>query len=311
MNQTSNPSYDAVEKAARELAELNRQIDAARATLIRLQPQVAKAKSRVDSSAVDRLVETNKMLVVRALRANADAETATRALHEVSRAAELDSLTKLPNRALLLDRFAHDIATAKRHGARLALLFLDLDGFKQINDTLGHAVGDEVLKWVAHCLTSSVREADTVSRHGGDEFLILLADVCLASDAALIANKVLSALRAPSRIGDQVFHLEASIGISFYPDDGKDAATIIDQADAAMYRAKRERLGSFVFHDNQAMSEGSVESKALESQQPKSDYAQALVENDRRYALLREANERLVMNAIKAQERLAAAVREQ
>ena len=110
--------------------------------LARLQQDVVEAESHLGSSQAAQLLEANEQLVLSALRAQTEAETATRALNEVSRSAELDALTELPNRVLLLDRFAHAIASAKRHGTRLALLFLDLNNFKQINDTLGHAVGD-------------------------------------------------------------------------------------------------------------------------------------------------------------------------
>ena len=129
------------------------------------------------------LVKANERLILESLRAQVEAESAMQALHEVSHRAEHDPLTELPNRVLLLDRFEQAIASAKRHGSRLALLFMDLNEFKQINDTHGHGTGDQVLKLVAQRLASSVREADTVSRHGGDEFLILLTEVSQASDA--------------------------------------------------------------------------------------------------------------------------------
>jgi diguanylate cyclase (GGDEF)-like protein len=234
--------------AARELIQLQQQVAHARAELARLQQDVLEAEKHLGSLQAAQLLEANEQLVLAALRAQTYAETAARALNEVSRAAELDPLTELPNRVRLLDRLALAIAIAKRRRGRLALLFLDLDNFKQINDTLGHAVGDEVLKLAAQCLESSVREADTVSRHGGDEFLILLTEVAHATDAVLVAEKVIAALGAPSRVGEHVLRLTASIGISLYPDDGEDADTLIDRADAAMYRAKRDGLGSFAFY---------------------------------------------------------------
>jgi diguanylate cyclase (GGDEF)-like protein len=144
---------------------------------------------------------------------------------------------------------AYGIASARRHRSRLAVLFLDLDHFKQINDTLGHAVGDEALKTAAQCLRSAVRDVDTVSRYGGDEFLILLAEVSQASDAHLVADKMITSLGAAHTVGAHVVRLGASIGISIYPDDGEDAATLIDRADAAMYLAKKYEFGSVVFHD--------------------------------------------------------------
>jgi len=239
---------DATAQAAGELAQLQLQVRQAQAALSRLQRKVVEAEDRLGSSRTAQVQEANEQLVLGILRAQSDAETAARELTEVSRSAAHDALTELPNRVLLLDRFAYGIANASRRGTRMALLFLDLDNFKQINDTLGHAVGDQVLKLAARRLASSVREADTVSRHGGDEFLILLSEVTKASDAFLIANKVIAALSAPSHVDDHVLCLTASIGISIYPDDGDDAATLINRADAAMYRAKRRGVGSFAFH---------------------------------------------------------------
>jgi diguanylate cyclase (GGDEF)-like protein len=165
----------------------------------------------------------------------------------VSRSAALDQLTGLPKRALLRERLGQAIVHAKRNDTLLALLFLDLDDFKQINDAFGHAAGDQALKLAAKCLVSAVRAGDTVSRHGGDEFVILLAGVTHASDAVLVAEKVLATLSAPSQVGEDSLRLTASIGISVYPDNGGDPDTLIDCADTAMYFAKRHGLGTFAF----------------------------------------------------------------
>jgi diguanylate cyclase (GGDEF)-like protein len=140
----------------------------------------------------------------------------------------------------MLDRLQSAIVRAQRSSARVGLLFLDLDGFKQINDTLGHAVGDQVLRLAAERLASVVRESDSVSRYGGDEFVVLLAEISSAADAAPIARKILDALAAPAVIGPHPISLQASIGIAIYPDDGADAVTLIRHADAAMYRIKRQ-----------------------------------------------------------------------
>jgi diguanylate cyclase (GGDEF)-like protein len=255
-----------------------------------------------------KLVEANEQLVIAALRAQTDAEAASRKLDEVSRSAELDALTQLPNRVLFCDRVAQAIARAKRRATQLALLFLDLNHFKQINDTLGHAAGDEVLKLVARRLASAIRTEDTVSRHGGDEFLILLAEVSRPLDAVRIADKVIAALDAPTRVGDHVLRLSASIGISIYPDDGENAATLIDRADAAMYHARSLGPGVSAGHGQVSAGEGTQESRPLASlQQPVTRYQLALAAHERRHAELREANERLVLAALSAQELQAAA----
>ena len=312
MSASADPHDSAVATAARELAELRREAERARAELARLRADVVAAERQLGSRQAAQLLEANEQLVLSALRARTDAETAAEAaaeaLKEASRSAELDALTGLPNRVLLLDRLAQAIAGAKRRGVRSALLFLDLNNFKQINDTLGHAIGDQVLKLAASRLASSVRAADTVSRHGGDEFVILLAEVGAASDAVAIADKLGTALGAPSRIGDQVIRLTASIGISLYPDDGEDAGTLIDRADAAMYRAKRRGLRNFVFQRADAVGEPGPSTAALQSlQQPLNRHEEALAEHERRCARLQEANENLVRAALTAQELQAAA----
>lgn len=312
MNVSSYPNGSAAAKAARELADLRRGVEQARAELAQLRADVAAAEKQLGSHLAAQLLEANEQLVLSALRVqtNADsaAEAAEQALKEVSRSAELDALTELPNRVLLLDRLAQAIATAKRHDTRAALLFLDLNNFKQINDTLGHAIGDQVLKLAASRLASSVRAADTVSRHGGDEFVILLAEVGAVSDAVIIADKLSAALGAPSQVGNQVIRLTASIGISLYPDDGEDAGTLIDRADAAMYRAKRHGLRTFVFQHVDALDEPSLSTTALQSlQQPVTRHEKALAEQKQRCAQLQEANENLVLAALTAQELQAAA----
>jgi diguanylate cyclase (GGDEF)-like protein/PAS domain S-box-containing protein len=162
--------------------------------------------------------------------------------------AEHDALTDLPNRLLLNDRLARSIALARRYGRRLAVLFLDCDRFKHINDTLGHAVGDQVLRSIAKRLSTCVRESDTVSRHGGDEFLILLSEVDQPEDAGLIAEKIVSSIAEPHLMAGHELQLTASVGIALYPEDGQDAQSLIMRADTAMYHAKntgRNRVGFY------------------------------------------------------------------
>lgn len=160
-----------------------------------------------------------------------------------------DALTGLPNRALLLDRLAHAASRADRAGNRMALLFIDLDRFKTINDSLGHAVGDAVLQAVADRLKALVREAGTLSRLGGDEFVVLLEDLQDGQYAASLAEKIIHALEKVLVIGDYPLHISASIGISLYPQDGKDAETLMKHADAAMYKAKESGRNTFHFYE--------------------------------------------------------------
>ncbi len=179
--------------------------------------------------------------------------------------AEHDALTDLPNRLLLNDRLARSIALARRYGRRLAVLFLDCDRFKHINDTLGHAVGDQVLRSVARRLTTCVRESDTVSRHGGDEILILLSEVDHPDDAGLIAEKIVASVAEPHLVAGHELTLTASVGIALYPEDGQDAQSLVMRADTAMYHAKntgRNRVG-FYKHDMDApaIKRSSIESE--------------------------------------------------
>jgi diguanylate cyclase (GGDEF)-like protein/PAS domain S-box-containing protein len=154
--------------------------------------------------------------------------------------AQHDSLTDLPNRMLLNDRLTRAIALAHRHGKSLAVLFLDVDHFKHINDSLGHAIGDQLLQSIAQRLVACVRHSDTVSRHGGDEFVILLSEVTRSADAARTADKILATVGRPHRIGDQDLRVTVSVGIGVYPDDGADAETLLKNADIALLHAKAQ-----------------------------------------------------------------------
>ena len=171
---------------------------------------------------------------------------------EASRnAAFHDLLTGLPNRALFNDRLEHGLAHARRHGRSLAVMFIDLDEFKSINDTHGHDAGDEVLTTIAARLMASTRDDDTVSRHGGDEFLYLLAEVGNEQDLTHIAEKLAAAIQLPCTItvDDAAVHLRvsASIGIAIFPKDGTTAQALVKNADRAMYRAKSSKA-DFCLH---------------------------------------------------------------
>ena len=161
--------------------------------------------------------------------------------------AQHDFLTNLPNRVLLNDRIAQAITLANRHHTQFALLFLDLDNFKHINDSLGHATGDKLLQSVTKRLKDCVRESDTVSRQGGDEFVILLAENKNSNDAAVSAQKILDELKAVHHVGKHQLHISTSIGISVYPADGLDAETLLKNADTAMYFAKDKGRNNYQF----------------------------------------------------------------
>lgn len=166
---------------------------------------------------------------------------------ELDHLARHDMLTGLPNRRLFLDRLEHALARARRSGERVALLFIDLDNFKEINDRLGHDAGDAVLKEVAARLSATTREVDTVARLGGDEFVVLLDDPVHCQHIAEIAQKLLNGLRPPILLREHALQVGASIGISQYPEDGSTATEIIANADRAMYEAKTTGRNRFRF----------------------------------------------------------------
>ena len=192
-------------------------------------------------------------------------EMAARAMsQQMAHSAEHDFLTGLPNRMLLNDRIGQCIALALRHSRKVAVLFLDLDGFKHINDSLGHLKGDQLLQSVAARLLECVRASDTVSRQGGDEFVVLLSEVDEAEDAAITARRMIEAVATAHSINDQELHTTTSIGISVYPDDGLDAETLVKNADTAMYQAKANERGGFQFF-TAAMNIRAVDRQALEA----------------------------------------------
>ncbi len=170
------------------------------------------------------LMKANEELRLAAQQAQDIAEAALKELDALEQSSKRDPLTGLPDRTLFLDRLETAIAMARRRGSRIAVLFVDLDNFKQINDQWGHRAGDEALKLAALRLSSVVRSSDSVSRHGGDEFLLLLAEVTRPSDAELISAKILASFAEPCSVDGHVLELSASIGISVYPEYGQDAA---------------------------------------------------------------------------------------
>ncbi|ABA89945.1 response receiver sensor diguanylate cyclase, PAS domain-containing [Syntrophotalea carbinolica DSM 2380] len=159
-----------------------------------------------------------------------------------------DSLTGLPNRRLLIDRLEQALARARRNNGRLAMLFIDLDGFKAVNDRLGHTAGDEVLEIIGRRLSHLLRSADTAARLGGDEFGLVLSKIKDKQDASLVAQKVLEAIASPFIIRDERCYIGASIGISLYPEHGLSADDLISRADTAMYKVKHSGKGTFAFY---------------------------------------------------------------
>lgn len=230
-----------------ELAALKAQIVSARAELQRVLADLAEAQQQLDGHYMHQLLEANEQLVIDAVRSRDTAESTALLVAELTRSSELDALTSLPNRLLLIDRFSQSLTHAKRNDGRLALLFLDLDGFKQINDQWGHQVGDEVLRAVSSCLVGCVRQIDTVCRLGGDEFVVLLPEIADAADPGLVAQKLIDALSHVVEAGARPVKISASIGIAVYPDDAEVIEQLVDCADQAMYRSKRAGGGGYSF----------------------------------------------------------------
>jgi diguanylate cyclase (GGDEF)-like protein/PAS domain S-box-containing protein len=176
-----------------------------------------------------------------------DVSKAKALAEQIVYASQHDSLTGLPNRTLLIDRINQAIALSWRNMDQVAVLFLDLDGFKHINDSLGHLTGDRLLQSIATRLQECVRNPDTVCRLGGDEFVILLQEVAYNEDAAITAKRVLQTVSEPHFIDEHNLYVTASMGVSIYPDDGADAEILIKNADTAMYQAKEDGRQNYKF----------------------------------------------------------------
>lgn len=191
----------------------------------------------------DNGVTTGAVIVFR------DVSDARAVLEKVSHMAQHDELTGLPNRTVLNDRITQAIGAAPRHSGQLAVMYLDLDGFKDVNDSLGHPIGDLLLQSVAARLVDCVRSSDTVSRTGGDEFVVLLAEAEQVADAAIIATRMLEAVAEVHLVAEQELHITTSIGVAVFPGDGDDAETLVKNADIAMYRVKEQGRSAFQFFD--------------------------------------------------------------
>lgn len=242
-----------VDEAAQDLSSVNSDL---KDGLESNSPLESMEKVLVQSEAIEEKVQeaADKLAVVNIdlkheIRARHVLEFKLEAVKEREEAARRDAihdpLTGLPNRILFNDRLEHRLAQALRHGWSLAVMFIDLDDFKKINDTHGHAAGDSVLKTVASRLSQCVRDDDTISRHGGDEFLYLLTEVKDQQDLSTIAEKILESIQSPCSVTvdglTTITRVSASVGISIFPKDGATADALIHSADKAMYQAKKSK----------------------------------------------------------------------
>ena len=226
-----------------------------------------RVEDTVQAASEDHLAmvqQTNGELVMAVIKAHELAQQIEATQGQLDHLAHHDVLTGLPNRMLLQDRLSQTMGLARRQRTQFALMFLDLDRFKHINDSLGHAVGDRLLQSVAQRLAGCVRHSDTISRQGGDEFVVLLSHIKNADDAAISAQKILDALSAPHMIDQHELYVSVSIGIGTYPGDGQNGETLIRNADTAMYHAKENGRNSYKFFE-QVMNTRAVQRQSVEA----------------------------------------------
>ncbi|MFA7270085.1 MAG: EAL domain-containing protein [Sterolibacterium sp.] len=209
--------------------------------------QAEEALVQAHNELEQRVVERTTQLVATNEQLQAEIFERMQAEQRIWHVAHHDALTGLPNRSLLLDRLNQALVQAARSDHRLAVMFLDLDRFKSVNDTLGHHIGDQLLKHVAERLREAVRAVDTVSRLGGDEFVVVLHEIQSPDDAAMVAEKIIEALASAVLVEGHRLHATPSIGISIYPDDGVEAYALMKNADTAMYHAKANGRNTFQF----------------------------------------------------------------
>ncbi|MEO6927496.1 MAG: diguanylate cyclase [Rhodanobacter sp.] len=306
---TDHPYESNLASISHTVALLNAKAAELRAELLKLRKQLTDVEGDLSDSQAARLQEANQKLVLAVLHADSIAAIAVANLAAATDSHQRDGVTGLPNRTLGLDRLERAIGMSHRDGKRLAVLFLDLDQFKSVNDHMGHASGDDVLRLVTKRLQSILRESDTVSRYGGDEFLIILHDVADAANAGHVAGELLGALTLPGKVGGHLLEQSASIGISLYPEDGEDAVTLIKHADAAMYRSKRHGAGGFQFytaHILDAVDDGSMRGVSQPSLTLHEEVLASAASNQQD---LREANEKLVISSLAAQDSEAQAIK--
>ncbi|SEL17166.1 diguanylate cyclase (GGDEF) domain-containing protein [Roseateles sp. YR242] len=224
---------------------LQREISDAQALLASIRLDISHARSEESLGALYWLVQENERLYLalhdQTQRAALEADTANSALQDAIHASETDQLTQLPNRVVLWDRLTHELALAKRHATPLAVLFLDLNDFKAVNDRFGHDVGDLLLLHVAITLKATLRASDTVCRLGGDEFVIVAGDIPQGRLDRFV-DKIARAVSQPCFVGTEMLTPSVSIGASTFPEDGDLPESLLRKADAAMYASKRARV---------------------------------------------------------------------
>ena len=295
--------HERTNQAAPSMQEMLQEQMQLHVELSQLRQELSDARQALGEARGAELQEANAKLLVAALRSDAIAATALSQLATLASSQHRDMLTGAPDRVLMQDRLDAAVASARRRGTRFAVLFIDFDGFREINTALGHAGGDEALRIGAQRLISVLRESDSISRHGGDEFVALVSDVTRPADAALVARKMLAALAEPATMGDHPLYLSASIGIAMFPEDGDDAHALIRHADEAMYRSKTSRPGEFAFYGDWVGSAAEIPSGPSRSPDNGVPSASPYNEASSRDDDLCEANARLMVAALQAQER--------
>lgn len=293
-----------------ELAQLQDQVTRERVHLASLRQEVLVAEKNLEEIENAKLVKTNERLACNERQAQKQADNSPAgesAVSVVSQQSKTDASTKWQQSKpldLMLECFAQANEAVNSNDARLALLCLGITNLRHINSTFGHAVGNLAIEQVLNILKELIREGDTAHQQSGDEFILLLTEVSQPADTLLVANRITEALGVPMRVGEHVLHLETSIGIQIYPDDGDDALTLIHKACTAMRQAPGFIPTKNIIHDESPWDEMTLhKSTPLAGQQS----SLALTEHERRYARLREANGKLVLAALSAQELQAAA----
>ncbi len=232
MNEPQHPNIELLRNSVLKL-----HVDAQSAELVRMRCEFL-LQHNIWYQQQQQMLQSNQLLSMALLQASTLHSHTQLRLQQVMMSSQCDTLTQTLNRSTMLDRIGHAISVAKRQNSQFALLFIDLDNFKPVNDKYGHAAGDAVLQQVSSRLKHAIRDSDAISRHGGDEFLLLLNEISHKQDAIKFADKLAQLLAQPYQLPEGAVTLSASIGIAQFPADGDNIQTLIGVADAAMYRLK-------------------------------------------------------------------------